>query len=339
MGRFVNPDNSAFQVALNSEIYVDKSELLSYTNRVLNTKQAWICNSRPRRFGKSITADMLTAYYSKGCDSSEMFSHLKIGRDKDFQAHLNKYAVIHFDVQWCIDPSGSLENVVSYIKEHVLEELRMEYKGLVPNAVTSLADALSCINTATGTKFICLAYLTGILPIKKLKTQSALNNFDEFTMLDASILAPYVGFTEEEVRELCQQYHRDYAQVQSWYDGYQLSGLHVYNPKAVVSVMLRGEFQSYWSDTGTYESIRPLMNMDFDGLKTAILSMLSGDRVKVKVRSFQNDMISFRNKDDVLTLLIHLGYLAYDQKNQTAFIPNEEIRGEFADAVEENNAH
>lgn len=285
MGRFVNPDNSAFQVALNSEIYVDKSELLSYTNRVLNTKQAWICNSRPRRFGKSITADMLTAYYSKGCDSSEMFSHLKIGRDKDFQAHLNKYAVIHFDVQWCIDPSGSLENVVSYIKEHVLEELRMEYKGLVPNAVTSLADALSCINTATGTKFImiidewdvlirdaaankemqenyisflrglfkgteptkfiCLAYLTGILPIKKLKTQSALNNFDEFTMLDASILAPYVGFTEEEVRELCQQYHRDYAQVQSWYDGYQLSGLHVYNPKAVVSVMLRGEFQSY----------------------------------------------------------------------------------------------
>lgn len=102
--------------------------------------------------------------------------------------------------------------------------------------------------------------------------------------------------------------------------------------------MLRGEFQSYWSDTGTYESIRPLMNMDFDGLKTAILSMLSGDRVKVKVRSFQNDMVSFRNKDDVLTLLIHLGYLAYDQRNQTAFIPNEEIRGEFADAVEENNA-
>ena len=170
----------------------------------------------------------------------------------------------------------------------------------------------------------------------KVKTQSALNNFDEFTMLDASNLAPYVGFTEEEVRELCQRYHRDFASVKIWYDGYRLAGWHVYNPKAVVSVMLRGEFQSYWSDTGTYESIRPLINMDFDDLKKEILAMLSGGSVKVRVRSFQNDMVTFRNKDDVLTLLIHLGYLGYDQKNQTAFIPNEEIRSEFAETVEED---
>ena len=69
MGMFVNPDNSAFQAALNAQIYVDKSGLLVYTNRVLASTDAFICNSRPRRFGKSITANMLAAYYSKGCDS------------------------------------------------------------------------------------------------------------------------------------------------------------------------------------------------------------------------------------------------------------------------------
>ena len=386
MGRFVNPDNSAFQVALNSEIYVDKTGLLNYTNKVLNTKQAFICNSRPRRFGKSITADMLTAYYSRGCDSEQMFTDLAISKEDDFKKHLNQYDVIHFDIQWCMDPAGGPERLVSYIRKSVIEELREVYTGILHDTITSLAEALSCINTAAGTKFIViidewdvlirdeaanqavqeeyinflrgmfkgteptkfiqLAYLTGILPIKKVKTQSALNNFDEFTMLDAGPLAPYIGFTETEVRYLCDHYHKDFEQVKSWYDGYQLegcqseggkfTGYQVYNPKAVVSVMLRGTFQSYWSDTGTYESIRPLINMNFDGLKTAILTMLSGDSVKVRTRSFQNDMVTFKSKDDVLTLLIHLGYLAYNQRNQTAYIPNEEIRSEFAVVVEDN---
>ena len=376
MGRFVNPDNSAFQVALNSEIYVDKTGLLAYTNSVMDTKQALICNSRPRRFGKSITADMLTAYYSRGCDSEKMFSDLKISSYTGFKEHLNQYDVIHFDIQWCIDPAGSPEKVVSYIKKSAIEELREEYPDILPADMVSLADALSYINAATGkkfviiidewdvlirdeaankavqeeyinflrglfkgsepTKFIHLAYLTGILPIKKVKTQSALNNFEEFTMLDPSVFAPYTGFTEEEVWELCRKYQKDFDEVRRWYDGYQLNGYHIYNPKAVVSVMTRGNFQSYWSQTGTYESILPLINMDFDGLKTAIIEMLSGAAVQVDVSFFQNDMISFADKDDVITLLIHMGYLSYDQKYQTARIPNEEIRQEFAAAVKRN---
>ena len=376
MGRFVNPDNSAFQVALNSEIYVDKTGLLGYTNSVLNTKQALICNSRPRRFGKSVTADMLTAYYSKGCNSERMFSDLAISRNSGFKEHLNKYDLIHLDVQWCIDPAGCPNNVVSYIKKTVIGELREAYPGIVPEKITSLAEALSCINVAAGikfiviidewdvlirdeaanqavqeeyinflrglfkgtepTKFICLAYLTGILPIKKLKTQSALNNFTQYTMLSPGTLAPYIGFTEQEVAELCGQYGREYEKVKCWYDGYRLGKLHVYNPNAVICLMMEGDYQSYWSDTGTYEAIRPFINMDFDGLKAEILTMLAGDSVKVRTKSFQNDMVTFRSKDDVLTLLIHLGYLAYDQKSQTAYVPNEEIRREFAEAVEEN---
>ena len=375
MGRFLNPDNSAFEVALNSEIYVDKTGLLTYTNKVLNTKQALICNSRPRRFGKSITADMITAYYSRGCNSKKMFENLEIAQSDTFQKHLNQYDVIHLDIQWCLEPAGSVENVVPFIIKSTLKELREIYPNEVPEEVNSLADALSRIKMVTGkkfiividewdvlirdeatnqkvqdeyikflrglfkgsepTKFIQLAFLTGILPIKKLKTQSALNNFDEFTMLNASILAPYIGFTEQEVKELCQKYDLDFDEVKRWYDGYLLAGNEIYNPKSIVSILTRKEFQSYWSQTGTYESIVPLINMDFDGLKTTIIRMLAGEPVRVKTTTYQNDMVNFKNKDDILTLLIHLGYLAYDSKIRSAFIPNEEIRSELIDAVEE----
>ena len=376
MGRFVNPDNSAFQIIVNSDIYVDKTELLEYTNRAMNTDRAMICNSRPRRFGKSITANMLAAYYSRGCNSEAMFQNYAIGKNKDFKKHLNQYDVIHLDVQWCMMDAGKPELTVSYMNRQVLKELRELYPKVDLQEAETIYSALSCINAAVGkkfiviidewdvlireeaanqsvqeayiqflrgmfkgsepTRFIQLAYLTGILPIKKLKTQSALNNFDEFTMLDAKIFAPYIGFTEEEVKSLCKTYEQDFEEVKRWYDGYLLGDYHVYNPKAVVSVMTWGDFQSYWSNTGTYESILPLINMNFDGLKTDIITMMSGERVKVKTKSYQNDMVTFKNKDDVLTALIHLGYLAYDRKEQMAYIPNEEIRSEFTDAVEEN---
>ena len=373
MGRFVNPDNGAFQVALNSQIYVDKTGLLEYTNQVMDTENAFICNSRPRRFGKSITAEMLAAYYSRACDSGKMFEGLKISRSTSFSEHLNRHDVIHLDVQWCMLDAGGPQAVVGYMNGHLLAELKEAYPEAALEGEKTAYGAMSRINTETGRKFIIiidewdvlirdeaanqavqeeyinflrgmfkgsepkkfirLAWLTGILPIKKLKTQSALNNFDEFTMLDSGTLAPYIGFTEEEVRRLCEEYGRDFDSVKRWYDGYLLNGLHIYNPRAVVGVMQRGSFQSYWSQTGSYESIVPLINMDFDGLKTAVVTMLSGAAVEVDVTSFQNDMVNFQDKEDVLTCLIHLGYLSYDQRSRTAFIPNEEIRQELTAAT------
>ena len=373
MGRFLNPDYSAFETALNSEIYIDKTGLLAYTNKVINTKQAFICNSRPRRFGKSVTADMLTAYYSKGCDSADIFADYEISHAGDFRQHLNKYDVIHLDIQWCLAPAKGAAGVVSYIEKSVIAELKEKYPDIISEETVSLPEAMSEIYTVTGnkfiviidewdilirdeannrdeqenyinflrgmfkgtepTRFISLAYLTGILPIKKMKTQSALNNFDEFTMLDAGALVSYIGFTELEVEKLCDKYHKDFAEVKRWYDGYVLENQQVYNPKAVVSVMLRGNFQSYWSQTGTYEVVVPLINMDFDGLKRAIIEMVSGSTVEVDTGTFQNDTVSFSSRDDVITYLIHLGYLAYDQRKQCAFIPNEEIRQELLAAA------
>lgn len=373
MGLFLNPDNSGFQAALNAKIYVDKTGLLNYTNSVLESTDAFICNSRPRRFGKSVTADMLTAYYSKGCNSETMFSDYEIAGSKDFKKYLNHYDVIQIDIQWCIEPAGGPEKVLSFITKGVIDELRVQYPNTISESITSLPEALSLINIEHNQKFvviidewdvlirdesenkqiqedyisflrgmfkgnvsaryIALAYLTGILPIKKIKTQSALNNFDEYTMVSSSQLAPYIGFTEEEVRELCKKYQKNFEEVKRWYDGYFLEEYYIYNPRAVVCLMTKGKYQSYWSKTGTYNAIVPLINMDFDGLKTDMIAMLSGASVEVDVSCYQNDMVHFTNKDDVLTCLIHLGYLGYDQNKKAAFIPNEEIRQELNAAV------
>lgn len=375
MGRFVNPDNSAFQLALNSEIYVDKTELLAYTNKVMNTNHALICNSRPRRFGKSITANMLSAYYSKGCSSADMFDNLEISKTADYKKHLNQYDVIHLDIQWCSMDAESPKQTVAYINANVTSELKKIYPQYVPNSVTNVCEAMSYINKCSGKKFIIiidewdvlirdesydttvqdeyinflrgifneneptqflhLVFMTGILPIPKIKTRSVLNHFNEYTMLNAKIFALYMGFTEKEVRRLCIRYNRDFSEVKRWYDGYLLSGMKIYNPKAIVDIMTWGDFQSYWSQTGTYESIVPLINMNFDGLNTAVIDMIAGSPVRINPETFQNDMVSLKNKDDVLTLLIHLGYLAYNSLNKTTFIPNEDIRQELIDTVED----
>lgn len=374
MGRFVNPDNSAFQVALNSKIYVDKTGLLEYTNSVLGTTEAYICNSRPRRFGKSYAANMLAAYYSKGCDSREMFSEFAISKKEDFTIHLNKYDVIHIDIQWFLTNCDDIDNFVAFLTKSILNELKVIYPMVITSDITTIPQALSNIREKTGNKFIViidewdviirdeaakekvqedyinflrgmfkgveptkyiqLAYITGILPIKKEKTQSALNNFDEFTMLSAGAFASYIGFTDDEVKALCKNYNKDFEKVKRWYDGYILEEYQVYNPKAVVSVLLKGSFKSYWSETASYDAIVPLINMNYDGLKTSIIEMLSGDTIKVNTTTFRNDTVNFKSKDDVLTYLIHLGYIGYDEVKNSAFIPNEEIRQELKNAVE-----
>jgi len=317
---------------------------------------------------------MLAAYYSKGADSERMFSGLRISKDADFKKHLNKYDVIHIDIQWFLANCDDAGKVVSFITKSVLDELRVIYPDALPQGVVTLPDALSRVKERTGqkfvviidewdviirdgaiteniqdeylnflrgmfkgtepTKYIQLAYLTGILPIKREKTQSALNNFDEFTMLSPSILAKYIGFTEDEVQKLAEEYHQNFEEVKRWYDGYLLKDYQVYNPRAVISLMQKGEFKSYWSETASYEAIVPLINMDYDGLKTAIIEMLSGAAVKVNTATFKNDILNIQSKDDVLTYMIHLGYLGYDQTRKMAFVPNEDIRQELEIALD-----
>ncbi len=370
MGIYLNPDNAAFKKAVESEIYVDKSLLIAFTNKVLNTLQGNVCVSRPRRFGKSMAANMLVAYYSRGCDSRELFQNLKIAQHPSFEKHLNKYNVIHLNIPTFLEDSEDASDLIHYIKSDLLDELMEAFPDVrMPKRIT-LSKALATIFAAVKVPFVfiidewdCifreykndsaaqekyltflrnilkeqpyvgLIYMTGILPIKKYGQHSALNMFDEYSMTNADPIAEFTGFTEEEVEELCQTYDMNFEETKKWYDGYSLNTYSIYNPKSVVEAMTRHKIDSYWTKTETYESIRTYIDMNYDGLRDTITQMIAGERKVIDTSTFTNDMVTFQVQDDVLTLLIHLGYLAFDFDTKEIFIPNYEIREQFISTV------
>lgn len=370
MGIYLNPGNRGFWQSIRSEIYVDKTGLIAETNRYLNTEQQFLCVSRPRRFGKSMALKMLAAYYSRGCDSRELFAAYRIAQDKTFEEYLNRYDVIFLNMQQFLIEADD-GKVTEYLEQEVLRELRKEYADILNRPDIGLAAALRDIFIGTDRQFIflidewdcvmrerqesealqkqyldflrnllkdqpyvALAYMTGILPVKKYGQHSALNMFWEYSMTDQFDFEEYTGFTEGEVRELCGRYGMDFDKVSDWYDGYRFRQFrHVYNPRSVVAAMKSRVCSNYWTSTETYEALKVYMDMDFDGLRPDIVRMLGGGRVKVNTFSFQNDMCNFRTKDDVLTLLIHIGYLGYDAETKEVFIPNKEIAGEFENAM------
>lgn len=374
MGIYVNRGNDSFARARKSRIYVDKTGLIEYTNGVVDTEQCHICNSRPRRFGKSMAAGMLAAYYMKGCDSRELFEGLEIAGKPSFEEHLNQYDVIHLDMAYLLVQNKSAVDTVAFMQKCVIDELKVIYPGILTDEDQALPFALSKINDAAGARFVIiidewdaifrecetdkqgqqeyvrllrglfkgeqskdfvvLAYITGILPIKRYNSESALNNFREFTMLNPKGLSEYIGFTEEEVRSLCETYHMDFQETARWYDGYSFrKSKHVYNPNSVVNAMLDGEYDSYWSNTVSYGSLKEYICLNFEGLRDLVIQMFAGARCTVDINTFQNDMTSFKSRDDVLTALIHLGYLAYDADTREAYVPNEEVRAAFERAV------
>lgn len=366
MGIYINPPYSGFEESLNTQIYVDKTSLIAQINKAVETRNKYICVSRPRRFGKTMTADMLIAYYCNAYDSSKLFEGLDIASDESFRKNLNKYTVLFLNIQNFLSSDKLLtEN----IEKNVLKEVR-DICGEIVDDSLSLADNLEVIYQNTGQKFvvivdewdsifrtqkedfefqkqyldflrrmfkdrnyIALVYMTGILPIKKYGNQSALNMFDEYSMTDEAGLKLNTGFTEEEVENLCQKYGVDGDMMHLWYDGYIIGGEHIYNPKSVTDAIRRGRFGNYWTKTETYEALSIYFDINMEGLRDDITQMLSGAHIEADISTFKNDMTSLDNKYDVLTLLIHLGYLSYDEEKKQIFIPNEEIRSEFVTAV------
>ncbi len=370
MGIYLNPSNTDFQRALNSEIYIDKSQLIEYTNKKLFTEQQFICVSRPRRFGKSMAANMLTAYYSRGCDSREMFSNLKISETESFEKHLNKYNVIHINMVNFMNKGNSISEALDYLSRRILHELKKEYGDVdcfdwndlisvleeifqekqVP--FIFIIDEWDCVfrvhknNSDSQTKYldflrnllkdqsyVALAYMTGILPIKKYGEHSAINAFYEYSMVDAEPISEFTGFTESEVKELCEKYNKSFSEMKRWYDGYNLNRISIYNPKSVVESIVRGQFNNYWTSTETYEALKVYIEMNFDGLKDTIIELLAGQKAVIDTTTFSNDMVTFETKDDVLTLLVHLGYLTYNFYTKEVSIPNYEISEQFASTI------
>ena len=408
MGIYVDPGNESFRSDISSDIYVDKTEMISILNSRIGTNRRFFAVSRARRFGKSMVAGMLDAYYSLGCESKEMFAPYKISASQDFDKYINKYHVLHFDMATFLNdanayrlkseslPDSAVDeesnrirmysNPINLMNDSILKDFRTIYPELinkdimsVPKAVEEvwksdghqfviIIDEWECVirdakddsdlimdylkylrgffKTEESKRFLALGYITGILPIKKFDGESAMNNFTEYTMISPKDLAPYFGFTEEEVIELnAKKNYMDIEEIRRWYDGYLMSyvdlttseksrvNLHIYNPNSLVEAYTFGEYESYWKNTGAFGGLNNYIAMNMDGLKDAVIMMLTGEEYPVDTGTYQNDLTSFKSKDDVLTALIHMGYLGYDPATKSAFIPNEEVRDVFESAI------
>lgn len=371
MGNFIDKGNDGFASVRNTN-FVDKSMLIEEVNSVMLTENRYMCVTRARRFGKSVAVKMLNAYYDRSCESRSLFEGLEISKQADFEKNLNRFPVLYLDMTDFVTKYGDDEHLIDRIKHDICEELLSMYNNIAMNTNDDLMDLLINIVNLTGEKFVCLidewdalcregyealmdeyvdflrrlfkgskteyvfacVYMTGILPIKRYNTQSALNNFEEYTMLSPAQLAPYFGFTEKEVVGLCHDAGMDARQMKLWYDGYELgSEKAIYNPFAVMRALKRKSFASYWASTNTFESLIQYITMNFDGLKDDVVSLLNDIPVKVNSLRFSNDMHKIDCKDDVLTLLCHLGYLSYNTEAKCANIPNYEVRQEFETAI------
>ena len=369
MGVYFNPNNESCTQAKKSMIYVDKTGLLEVLNGRLSTEDKCIAVSHARRFGKSHAAGMIDAYYSCGCDSTKLFENTEISSCVDYKKYMNKYNVIHLDISSVWD--FHKEDLIESIKERVCEDFHKEY-GDTLNYDKDLYLLIQEIYARTGITFViiidewdcvirnsedkdlvhkylhflhslfkseeskgflALAYITGILPIKKIKDESALNNFDEYTMLKSNPITKYYGFTENEVRELCEEFDMDFETTKAWYNGYLIDGMHMYNPNSVSMAMKRKDFASYWKNTSSFASINTFITMNYAGLKDDIMTMLSGGMVMVETEAFQNDLSEINSKDDAITALIHLGYLGYDAERKSAYVPNYEVAKAFQMAL------
>ena len=373
MGAYINVGNSGFQGVRNGE-YVDKSGLISIINGTLFTERSFACVSRSRRFGKSVAAKMLCAYYDQSCDSRSLFEDLEIAKDPSFERHLNKYPVIYLDLTNFISRVRDA-SIVDKMDAVMLRDISEGYPDIPTYEGDCLMDYLFRVTKATGQPFffiidewdaICReyppgseamdkyvdwlrrmfksqsadrvfagVYMTGILPIKKYKTQSGLNNFIEYSMVEPRRMAQYFGFTKEEVKALAERHHMDYEELEKWYDGYQIGDeTSIFNPNSVMQALCSRRCRSFWAATGSFDAVAHYISMNYEGLKDDVVKMLAGERCPVDPTGFQNDVSVVRSKDDVLTVLIHLGYLSYDWKESECYIPNREVAGEMVNAVE-----
>ncbi len=371
MGIYLNPGGKRFQIARNSEIYVDKSGMIAALNRVVDTEDRFVCISRPRRFGKSMAVGMIGAYYDRTVDARALFEGLEIAEDPSFDTYRGQFDVLRINMQDFLSPAKSIEDMIAGLTKKLGMDLKRAYPETDFFDETRLTDILENVYADTGRSFIilidewdcifreykeaaeaqrqyldflrnllkdkeyiALAYMTGILPIKKYGTHSALNMFTEYSMEDAGEFAPYVGFSDAETQTLCEHSGMDFAECRAWYDGYYMPEAgHLYNPKSVVEAMRRKKYGSYWIRTETFEALKIYIDMNFDGLRDTIIRLMGGERASVNTQTFQNDMTSLASVDDVLTLLVHLGYLTYDEGTKEVRIPNAEILGEFVTAT------
>ncbi|WP_234117319.1 AAA family ATPase [Clostridium hydrogenum] len=359
-----------YRELVNEEYFVDKSSMIEILNKMICTKSKYICVTRPRRFGKSTAIDMIGAYYSKAVNSTEIFNTLNISKTANYEKHLNKYNVISINFNKLPDNIESYDEYIGLIQKTLIDDIKSMYPKLEFKSYFTISDMLFTTNdrfififdewdyifsnnlfTENQNNFleflrnilkdqpyVALAYMTGVLPIKKYSSGSALNMFDEYTFLKDRRFGRYFGFTEEEVKKLCNKNGKmNFRELQSWYNGYfTANGIKVYNPRSVVKALQNNYCESYWTNTGAMEEVTEYLKYDMLEVRDDVIEMVSGEEIDITIdEEFRAGQGTPKNKEQVYSAMIVLGFLAYHDGYLK--IPNMELMKEFEKALRDKS--
>ena len=355
-----------YKMLKRGKYFVDKSQIIEIINQRINTNDRFICITRPRRFGKSSIADMLSAYYTKNYDSKDIFNELNISKSSSYLENLNKYNVINIQFNEIPDEIGTYKDYIENIKRG----LKSDIKSVFKNIDFDNTDSISRMLTKTKEKFVfifdewdyifsnnlfkenqdeyleflrnllkdksyvSLAYMTGVLPIKKYSSGSALNMFDEDTMLNDFIYGNYFGFTEKEVIKLCEKQNKiSFEKISEWYNGYTNSdGYKIYNPRSVVKALQNGRCISYWTNTGAMNEVKEYLKYNILDVREDVIKMVNGLSVKIIINEeFRAGQNTPKTRQEIYSAMIVLGFLSYYEGFLK--IPNKELMKEFENAI------
>ena len=353
-----------------SRYFIDKSLIIDRLNEVIETSDKYICITRPRRFGKSSVADMLGAYYSKGLNSKEIFDNLNISKVQSYKEYLNKYNVISISFNKLPNKIGSYDEYISLIQETIKDDIKTTYPHIEFKSFYTISDMLFATqekfifildewdyifsnnlfeenqndyleflrNLLKDQPYVALCYMTGVLPIKKYSSGSALNMFDEYTFLKDRIFGEYFGFTEEEVIEICNKNGKmNFKELESWYNGYfTATEIKIYNPRSVVKALQNNYCDSYWTNTGEMNEVAEYLKYNVLDIREDVIEMVSGEEIDIIINEeFRAGQGVPRNKEEIYSAMIVLGFLSY--YDGYLKIPNRELMKEFEKALKDES--
>lgn len=390
MGVYIDKGNTRFADYTRGE-YVDKTGMIAYINSTLNTADRLTCVTRPRRFGKSMAASMLCAYYDKSCDSTSLFNRFAISHDPSYKEHLNMYSVLFLDVTNFVSEYRGKKDIVKRIHKAIKADVISAFPDVQIPKNAHLMSALQAIATQKKQKFIFMidewdalcreladkpeimdeyvdflrrlfksnetatvfagVYMTGILPIKKYGTQSALNDFREYSMTKPGAMGGFLGFNDSDVKMLADKYGMDFLELKRWYDGYEMDTFDwrqnipeikktaIYNPNSVMTAVRERHCDNYWATTEAFESLQQYIDCNFNGVQETLENLINGKAVRLNILRYGNDITTLTGNEELFTMLIHFGYLSYDRNDRVAVLPNQEIREEFIEALRGSRSH
>lgn len=381
MGKILNSAGqlALFKGRYEGDYFVDKSMILEKLNHVIGkVDEQYICITRPRRFGKTVMTNLISSYYAKGMDSVEIFEKMKIADCKNYKQHLNQHNVLSLYMAEQPRVCNDVDRYISYHESKILKDLRKGFPDCQPDMEAEVWDALEDIYYETNEKFIFildewdsffhsdfyteegaksyltflknllkdrpyveLAYMTGVLPIKKYSSGSELNMFDEFYFPTDTVYDTFFGFSEEEVKELCDRNRQNggsirYGQLAEWYNGYYSSlGSRLYNPRSINKALSQNTIKDYWTETGPGTEILELVKKNVDAVKEDILKMVAGEKVAMSLDDFSADLHKIETREDIYSVMIIYGFLSY--YNGYLNIPNKEIMKKFQKVLKDRS--